>query len=320
MFPEIRLTDETQCRYCGSTGQHTASACPMTQRCRTCRHPSHTGACPLQVAVINCHICRLGNHDESRCRALWRSFDPEAVELRKVKQLPVSCFNCGSNLHFGFDCQLRRPTGPQQIQGETFAWLNASRYVDYDSSAVGFSILGSAQAKELERRYQKKTQADAATNDDDPTTFIRPRVQRDGGRTSHIRFGDSGAKQGSSYRPHNLPERPAGYEHNYSYRHGGMSRHAPSQFGDPAARAPGTAGYDHLLPDSNARFRTDFSMPGSGSGNRPRGDRWQPAPPPGPPPPGRAAAGGAGRQPPKSQGSYRPMPSAGKRAWRKHRN
>ena len=317
MLPGIELTSDTQCRYCGRTGQHAASACPMTQRCRTCRHLSHTGACPVQVAPTDCQICHLSNHDETRCRGLWRSFDPEAVELRKVKQLPVCCFNCGSNLHFGFDCKLRRFTGPQHIQGETFAWLNASRYVDYASSAVGFSILGAAQAKEFERRHQKKTRAEAATNDDDPTAFIRPSVRRDGGRTGHIRFGDAGARQGTSYRPLNLPERPAAY--NYSYHDGGTSHQALSHSGDPAAGAPGTAGYRHLLPDGNAQSRTDFSMPGSGSGNRPRGDRWHPAPPPGLPPPGHAVAGDAGRQPPKSQSSYRPMPSAGKKAWRKHR-
>lgn len=107
---------EHVCKHCGSIGQHYDMACPKWKKCRRCRERGHDVlGCPSKLARTraegyDCDLCGRSGHAEEECSWLWRSLVPERMsagelaDLPKLEKMVVSCYDCGSNKHWGDDC------------------------------------------------------------------------------------------------------------------------------------------------------------------------------------------------------------------------
>ncbi|KAI9671975.1 MAG: hypothetical protein M1817_002294 [Caeruleum heppii] len=346
-------TDKEECQATGKGG-----------RCERClEHGHRKPECPSKLArsaaagdKVTCETCHTKGHFEYSCPYRLRSYIPASnpSDIRKVRELPVGCYNCGSDSHYAADCNRPRYGGSNQERDITFCHANAKRYLDPESSntaialphnlQAGFQIKGRAPPTHGPRSAQpptnrkKPSRIPGAPNnpvtldennndDDDESSFLRARITRAAEPTrSHIRFPPSGglvnAPPGNTYRPpgpsgerHPLPRRPdANHARPPPYGRDSSDHYRPRS---PPPPAEPLRVYPHRPNPSSYR-------PGRDRNGGDRGDRWAPAPPPPPPPSSRGrGGGGGGRGGPRSGNgnatTYRPMPSAGKEAWRKHR-
>lgn len=187
------------CPTCLTRGIHFSSGCPKTIRCTKCRVRGHDkSSCPEKLGLGNnergvCDTCGSSKHTEAACHMMWRSFNPEKVEIRKVQTLLIDCYSCGAAGHFGPECGLYQ--GASRSGGYTWSSSNVARYTDAQTSnraisagkdytippkkGNGFSIKGSASNNPV-------TFGDS---DDDDVSFIRAKVAPPQ-QKSHIRFSD----------------------------------------------------------------------------------------------------------------------------------
>ena len=247
-----------------------------------------------------CELCHEVGHAEDSCNLVWRTFIPRPSDLKKVPHLLVSCFGCGSSQHYGMDCRYRSRSNPKRAAAATFSLKNAELFVN-DSSSF-------AAALGLNPNANAGANASSGEIVGDYADFIRPKVMRNGGEGSQIRFGNnsfnnspafhaqsSATSQGAPYRP---SYGPISYNQADAYRpdYGASNRPLSTQHESP------------------------YPVYGHGSAAVQRRDSWHP-PPPGPPlvswHHGSLRTQGVGRG--VSNQSYRPMPSAAKNAWKKHR-
>ncbi len=265
---------------------------------------------PEDRPLPDCSVCEETGHREDACDVLWRTFDPSTAELRKVKKLPMSCYNCGSNLHYGAECKLKPSKNHHRSIAKTFSMENASQYIDESATDLAISLLASKYPQgPLRRREPKGKERDQEQSDDDPERFIRPKVARDDGQGSHIRIGNGkGRRSKRGKRSDEKPQEMA------------IDTYPPP----PAAQGQGNS-FNHSgerppLPPQDASFSSyrHDPRPRQDSYHPPHGDSWRPPLPAGPPP--------TSQFPPKDTRPreqrlhlYQPMPSAGKNAWKKHR-
>lgn len=262
---------------------------------------------------MTCQVCQGNDHRELSCHLLWRTFNPDANSIKKVRQLPVSCYNCGSNLHFGLECQLQRVDGPIKSNWTSFSWENARRFIDYGSANVGISLLAPPQIKERIRARQQPRPSELTKNDDDPVQFIRPSVIRDDGRASHIRFDNLEFRRAPSPRTRDFGDRPVSPH----YAYGGVrmdDRKSSSYRPGPAnSNGPGYPTYDGPRQGHGPVISRNQES------NYPsRRDSWQ-RPPPDHPPAYNDQRSMQNRSRRDTQVIYQPMPSAADKAWKKRR-
>ncbi|KAI9813599.1 MAG: hypothetical protein M1827_003668 [Pycnora praestabilis] len=310
------------CRGCGAYDQHMTRACPKQQTCQRCRRRGHSKeACPSKLAHstadgITCDLCHKDGHYEESCDKLWRTFDPDSCEpITKTKDFYISCYECGRPGHFGGDCPMRPPGKPKGIAASTFCMAYAGRFLDLSNykppttNRTGYSIRGRAS-------HDPMIMLD--DSDDDSANFYRPRIDSRAPARGHIRFVQNGLSTGrnNTGNSNNSNNRPRDVFSHQPYRERDNYSHAQTRRRDRSMSPPPPP---YPVRAGGNSYRPDRWLDGGREDNG-----WQP-PLPREPLPSRGGRGGRGpgrgARGSKASGvdAYRPMPSAAKSAWSKHR-
>ncbi|KAH6649697.1 hypothetical protein F5144DRAFT_17333 [Chaetomium tenue] len=200
---------ETTCRFC-HTVEHRSFSCPTRFRCTKCRQLGHhskdcTEKLALPLEDMECAFCQSRDHVDTSCHELWRSFTFNPNTVRKVRSLPVFCYCCGRQGHYGPACGLN-PQKTKEGVWEIWSQANCDRYQDPASSemAIDFEAsvgLASSERPDLGKSMVPKRHIffEEADDDDEAEEFIRPPVQKSA-RTGHISFAGNGGDH-SGRRP-----------------------------------------------------------------------------------------------------------------------
>ncbi|KAJ3308095.1 hypothetical protein HDV04_000832 [Boothiomyces sp. JEL0838] len=94
---------ETRCYLCKS--DHDPVKCPLADICFHCFYRGHCRQDCKDRRSKYCEYCRKSGHSTMECEKTWRQY----IYNTKDPQGPitVSCYNCGSEDHFGDYCQRR---------------------------------------------------------------------------------------------------------------------------------------------------------------------------------------------------------------------
>ncbi|RKU41123.1 hypothetical protein DL546_004035 [Coniochaeta pulveracea] len=128
---------EAICRFCKDRN-HLSLACPTRQRCTKCRQLGHNSrSCQEKLKLtgqesLECAFCQSRTHLEEDCNEFYRSYWPGEDEIHKVKNIPIFCYACGLEGHFGTECGVGGKTVGTVV--ETWSKANWARYVDSDSN------------------------------------------------------------------------------------------------------------------------------------------------------------------------------------------
>ncbi|KAB2572207.1 Protein AIR1 [Lasiodiplodia theobromae] len=161
------------CQHCQAVDQHFTKNCPTIAKCAKCRERGHSKeSCPSKLARssadgFSCDLCNEKGHPEEECAHLWSSFDPDKIpNLNKVARMTVSCYQCGSQQHWGDDCPMR----PRKVtvKSNLFSAKEANKYlIDPQAAAEelrrngpgdqGMSIRGRAQGGQGQHTYFSST-------------------------------------------------------------------------------------------------------------------------------------------------------------------
>ena len=105
------------CSTCGAHKEHFAHSCPQTRRCDRCAERGHdVSNCPYKLKPPNikivCDLCKFSGHFEIDCELRWRtSGRPWETTLPALTVLRC-CYECGASGHLGNDCPTRMPGKP----------------------------------------------------------------------------------------------------------------------------------------------------------------------------------------------------------------
>ncbi|KAL2175847.1 uncharacterized protein P884DRAFT_261789 [Thermothelomyces heterothallicus CBS 202.75] len=218
---------ETACRFCGDDG-HRSFGCPTRLRCTKCKQLGHQKKdCTEKLALppdeVECIFCQSRDHVDASCHEIWRSFKFNPATVRRVRSLPVFCYCCGSEGHYGPACGLN----PQRGEGgpwETWSQANCDRYQDPASSDVAtvFEAPSTSSGPRSERPDfgksivpQRHIFFEDTDDDDEAEEFIRPPVRKIM-RFGHISFpgskdGGNRSGRGPSSQQHNDKNGRLGY-------------------------------------------------------------------------------------------------------------
>lgn len=282
-----------RCLSCSQPG-HSSSNCPsphptsLNLRCGKCRERGHTKEdCPEKLARSNdeatpCDLCASRTHLETDCHNIWRSYEPKPEDIRRVRDIPVHCYNCGGDNHYGPECGLQ--TGQILSGGNTWSRINLLKYLDPASreralsAGVDYSI--SARPKQqFEIKGKGKAKDPISLDDSDDESFIRPKINPSL-QNGHIRFGHSDVGHltrsfenapSYSYGPNSMHSAPGDMsyyppqphhpsQHSMPYRQSGPQQGASSSMRGPApvSRGPKTGGgrnTGHLDPEKLAEMK-----------------------------------------------------------------
>lgn len=127
---------ETTCKFCQQG--HFSYRCPSRQRCGKCKQLGHAkSTCKEKLAMAagegfyECAFCQAQDHLEEDCTEIWQTYRPQVGHTKKVKSMPIFCYCCGAEGHFGSDCGLSNRRLPPS---ETWSLATASLYLDPASS------------------------------------------------------------------------------------------------------------------------------------------------------------------------------------------
>ncbi|PLB40091.1 zinc knuckle domain protein [Aspergillus candidus] len=268
-----------ECVHCGDWNQHQSSLCPTWRRCSRCRERGH---------------------DESQCGAALKSSASE-----------IPCDLCGSSAHIELQCdfmwklpRVDPPTGPVLVS-LSCAHCTSNRHLLGDCPSLSYPLKSSSwtlrgidpnmvtninSVVSGQRGLQIRGRADRRSPSPDSDDMLsrpgrRPPLGRNAGGRPNIRFG-SGIGRGKSFGSSGGRGDSQGYRDRRDYNGDGGRQRSLSPRGSRGR------GRDSWQPTSR------FPPRGRGA---PRGGR------------GGGKRGGGGGD------AYRPMPSAGKKAWDRYR-
>ncbi|KAI9742256.1 MAG: hypothetical protein M1818_004156 [Claussenomyces sp. TS43310] len=175
------------CASCGLRGHHFQDACPKTQRCSKCNELGHQKSdCRERLNAPRddgmCDICRSMSHITDDCHLIWRSFRPDPYSLKKVNKIPVFCYCCGAEDHFGAECGLRRSY--LLSGGITWSHANLDQYVDIRSEVRALSAgvdytIASRPGRQLSIKGKARDeQMDLDESENEGSSFLRPPVPK----------------------------------------------------------------------------------------------------------------------------------------------
>ncbi|KAK4104360.1 hypothetical protein N658DRAFT_251516 [Parathielavia hyrcaniae] len=207
----------TTCRFCSDRG-HRSFSCPTRRRCTKCRQLGHArNDCTEKLALpreeMECAFCQSRDHDDASCHELWRSFLFNADTARKVQSLPVFCYCCGRQGHYGAVCGLNPYKTEEENPWETWSQANCDRYWDPASSETAIAFATSAGSTSSSGRPdlgksivpRRHIFFEDASDDDEAEGFIRPPVQSSNARPGRISFAGNnnpgGAARGERQQP-----------------------------------------------------------------------------------------------------------------------
>lgn len=286
---------EATCKHC--QGDHFSYECPTRQRCGKCKQLGHLkGTCPEKLAIaqgettIECAVCEFHDHTETNCSELWQTYHPQPGNVKKVRSIPVFCYGCGAEGHFGGDCGLADPSVPPT---KTWTIATASLYVDPASNEDALAY---------------KNCIPPAAPVGAPVIPGRSIVPQ-----SHIFFesdesDDGGFLHAPSNRHHQQQRGSSKIQIKSNITFGASATGGPSSsYTDKQPRNQRIAG-PHATPGPQTLAGTKASKPSGGRGSskggdaRARKERQQPPLPSGPPPSfiplqgGGSGSGGGGRR------------------------
>ncbi|KAH8911029.1 hypothetical protein BR93DRAFT_975085 [Coniochaeta sp. PMI_546] len=184
---------EANCRFCGNT-EHMGPGCPTRQRCSKCKQLGHVKeTCREKLALapgegMECAFCASNEHTESDCTEFFRTYRPSPETIHKVKHIPIFCYCCGNEGHYGTICGLN-PAPTKTAFVEIWSKENWEQYVDpnsneeaiaWDSAAGGNAYAHDANGRpDFGKSIVPRTHIIFEDDDeDDEEGFIRPPVQR----------------------------------------------------------------------------------------------------------------------------------------------
>ena len=277
------------CAVCGKYNQHFTKDCAQMKRCRKCRERGHAAVeCTRMVKPANrspviCDLCQRLGHVEGDCELIWRTSGRPWESDFSHSSIRLGCYECGRSGHLGNDCPTRNPGKGLG----TSSWsLHGIRRLSMESEG-GITIKGRAAR-------QKAIALD--DSEDDTANFFRPKVPGPI-RTGQIHI----AAQSFSHRPTgSAPRDSSGWE---DHRDSELSNRRDHE------------GYNSHSNDRRS-ISPRYSERGSyrnSSVNHPPLPREEPS---------RRAGRNSSYQSNRSNRageSYRPMTSAARDAWIRHR-
>ncbi|KAL4887033.1 hypothetical protein BJY04DRAFT_45820 [Aspergillus karnatakaensis] len=305
-----------ECAHCGAWNRHQSSLCPQWRRCQRCRERGHDQKqCPSALkntaTEIPCDLCGSTTHIETECDYLWRF--PRQDTTASPAIVSISCCHCTSNSHLVGDC----PNLNRHFPFSSFTTRGIDPGVITNLNSVLNASHGRAPPPTGGQRGLKiRGRADQARSPSPESDDMMLMSRSDDRRGGPIN-GNRNANRG-----------------NINIRIGGMA--GKNNRGPNGPPPPPSRDYrdreDSYTRSYDPRQRSmspgrDRGRPGRGRGG------WQQQPPPprspprhgrpsGPPRGGRGGGNGRGGRGGKRGGggdAYRPMPSAGKKAWDRYR-
>jgi hypothetical protein len=277
------------CTVCGKYDQHLTKDCPHVKRCWKCRERGHQPLdCPYKVRRANqgpivCDLCQRTGHAEDDCELIWRtSGRPWESDLTN-QNIRLECYECGRPGHLGNDCASRRP-GKRL---GTSSWSLSSISQLFVEPEGGIMIKGRAQ-------QQKAIVLN--DSDDDKGNFFRPKVP------GPIRRGQIHIAS-QSFSRHSTSRAPGDFDNREGRRDG--------EFSNSRDR-----GQYNLRPNDRRSISPHYAGRGSY-----RNSSFDQPPLPHEQPPGRTGTnpGHQASRPNRAGESYRPMSSAARGAWIRHK-
>ena len=284
------------CTACGAYNQHITQKCPKSAKCSKCREPGHDRLdCPYKLkniaqAEIVCDLCQRNGHTEEDCELLWRTSGRPWDSNLSHGNLRLSCYECGRSGHLGNGCPSRRPG---KLLG-TSSWGVGKGQV-LNKSGDGISIKGRAHHDPI----------DVDESEDELAKFRRPKVPKLGPK-GKIQINTAlinpmlSQPPASQWNPVNEPYRDirATETRRPQYENDAPGNwHSTRRSGyDTPQESNYRASYQRSLsPEPRDRLRDH------------RIDRYRPAEP------------REERRPVRGAPLYRPMPSAARNQWKRHR-
>ena len=316
-----------ECSSCGAHNKHLTVLCP-TRLCSKCREHDHREAsCPYKLKNLSqyeviCELCQMKGHAEIDCEMIWRtSMGRAGLDVLQNSECSLSCYECGKGGHLGNDCPTRRP-------GKGLGSSSWTMFQKFDAplTAEGYlSRLQHREKKDLKKPQmptEMKIKGIAISKESLPSkdTFLHPRKQP---RKSpkppkypiiHINSGAGRGLENASPPPSQTmgqPFRRQSVVQPYQNAFSSGSQEHKNSTKSAEDRKAAFLQYNHGSPNFDGQYERERDRSRSPkrlqwTGDH-RADRYPPSMPRAPP---RGFRG---------ENSYRPMPSAARDAFRKHR-
>ncbi|EEP80314.1 predicted protein [Uncinocarpus reesii 1704] len=313
------ICPDKECKHCGAWSVHESRFCPSWRRCQRCRERGHDEVdCPSLLkelaSEIPCDFCNSNQHIESECDLLWK-VPKRDLSLSQIF-ISVCCSFCTSKQHLLGDCPVR--PFPMNSSSWSLSAFDPSLVSNIASSKLPAHPGGDDRDEQLSGLRIKGRANEQIYSDDDHDDFTgRRRPLRRQPPRSHIRF-DSGIGRGRNLDDDSTRQNgsavdrytPHDYRREYRDREPDTGRNVRQRSLSPGPynqrqRGGGGSGR-HGPPRSPPRGRGGRAPPPSRGGTKNKRG-------------GPSSRGGRGAKSSDNRETYRPMPSAAKRAWDKHR-
>ncbi|PYH46768.1 zinc knuckle domain protein [Aspergillus saccharolyticus JOP 1030-1] len=300
-----------ECVHCSAWNEHQSSLCPTWRRCQRCRERGHDGdTCPSALkssaSEVPCDLCGSSEHLEFDCDQMWK-LSNEQVPASAPVLVSISCAKCTSNRHLIGDC----PSLTRPLLSSTWTLRGIDPGMITNLNSVISSRRGGGRGGQapgprgMKIRGRADQQRPPSSDSDDMMSRLRQPGNRSNNNNNnsnrgHIRFG-----AGIGANNKNIASGGGGYRDR---------QRSLSPNGRPGRGGRGGGG--------GGRGRDSYQPPPGGRNGRP-----PPAPPSRPARGGGGGGGGRGGGRGGKRGggggtggdAYRPLPSAGKKAWDRYR-